>query len=63
MKTGITTPKPKSRAGQRGGALLIVMLMLALIALFAAANKRSNHGLNNELNRIEAEQIKRLNVS
>ncbi len=53
----------QSQAGQRGGALLMVMLMLTLIALFAAANKRSNYGLNDELNRIEAEQIKRLNAN
>ena len=51
------------RARQRGGAIIIVMLMLALLSLFASANKRTNYGLNDELNRLEAEQIKRLKAS
>lgn len=54
-------PAFAGRARQRGGALLIVMLMLALLALFASANKRTNFGLNDELNRLEANQIERLN--
>jgi Tfp pilus assembly protein PilX len=61
MKTNST--KRRCRARQRGGALIIVMLMLALLALFASANKRTNFGLNDELNRIEAEQIQRLKAS
>ncbi|MBC8326711.1 MAG: hypothetical protein H8E27_13920 [Verrucomicrobia subdivision 3 bacterium] len=53
----------RSRARQRGGAMIIVMLMLALLALFASANKQTNYGLNDELNRLEAEQIERLKAS
>ena len=61
MKTN--SIKRRCRARQRGGALIIVMLMLALLALFASANKRTNFSLNDELNRIEAEQIQRLRAS
>ena len=55
-------PAFAGRARQRGGALIIVMLMLALLALFVTENRRTIFSLSNELDRIEAEQIKRLNA-
>lgn len=51
---------PATHARQRGGATLVVLLMIGILALFTSANRRANVGLNDELNRIEAEQIQRL---
>ena len=49
-------------ARQRGSAVLIVLIVLALLALFVTENRRTVFSLSNELDRIEAEQIKRLNA-
>ena len=51
-----------ARARQRGSAVLIVLIVLALLALFVTENRRTIFSLSNELDRIEAEQIKRLNA-
>ena len=51
-----------ARARQRGSAVLIVLIVLALLALFVTENRRTVFSLSNELDRIEAEQIKRLNA-
>ena len=45
---------------QRGAALLIVMIVLAMLATLAAKNRRSLSNLNEELQRIEADQLERL---
>ena len=45
---------------QRGAALLIVMIVLAMLAMLAAKNRRSLSNLNEELQRIEASQLERL---
>ena len=50
-----------ARARQRGSAVLIVLIVLALLALFVTEIRRTVFSLSNELDRIEAEQIKRLN--
>ena len=51
-----------ARARQRGSAVLIVLIVLALLALFVTENRRTVFSLSNELDRIEAEQIKRINA-
>ena len=51
-----------ARARQRGSAVLIVLIVLALLALFVTENRRTVFSLSNELDRVEAEQIKRLNA-
>jgi len=45
---------------QRGAALLIVMIVLAMLATLAAKNRRALSNLNEELQRIEADQLERL---
>ena len=45
---------------QRGAALLIVMIVLAMLATLAAKNRRALSNLNEELQRIETGQLERL---
>ncbi len=51
-----------ARARRRGSAVLIVLIVLALLALFVTENRRTIFSLSNGLDRIEAEQIKRINA-
>ena len=48
---------------QRGAALLIVMIVLAMLATLAAKNRRLLSHLNEELQRIEAGQLERLDTN
>ncbi len=40
----------------------MVLIVLALLALFVTENRRTIFSLSNELDHIESEQIKRLNA-
>ena len=51
-----------ARARQRGSAVLIMLIVLALLALFVTENRRTISNLSNELDHIESEQIKRINA-
>ena len=57
-----TTRQPCRSRRQRGSALIIVMILLSLLALFATQNRRTLFNLRQELDSIEAKQIERLNA-
>jgi len=57
-----TTRQPCRSRCQRGSALIIVMILLSLLALFATQNRRTLFNLRQELDSIEAKQIERLNA-
>lgn len=55
-----TSRQPCRSRRQRGSALIIVMILLSLLALFATQNRHTLFNLSQELQRIEASQLERL---
>lgn len=51
-----------ARCHEAGGAVIVVLVLLAIMLIFVNANLRALHNLGRELKRVEQQQIKRLNA-
>lgn len=50
-----------ARNREKGGAVIVVLALLAIMLIFVNANMRALHSLGQELKLVEQQQIKRLN--